>query len=139
MNVGEIREGYIAKWKTYPTDEVKIRVARPSVLGPSKKLLDSYLLAKNQCKKNKWDANCRQWAYEAIHYRIRYRGEINENPAALKKILEITALVLNGKNVRLICYERNAPCHRFILKRMIEAKVFAATEEIKKHANNTKT
>lgn len=139
MNVGEVREGYIAKWKTYPTDEVKFRVARPSVLGPSKELLASVLLAKEQCEKNGWSQNCHDWAWHAVKYERRYRKEIRENPAAAKKILEITALVLNGKNVRLICYEKGRSCHRFILKEMIEEKVSAAKKEIEKHANNAKT
>jgi hypothetical protein len=37
-----LKEGYIGKWKKYPKDEVKVRVARPSVLAPSKELLKDW-------------------------------------------------------------------------------------------------
>jgi len=37
-----LKEGYIAKWKKYPKDEVKIRFARPSVLAPSNELLKDF-------------------------------------------------------------------------------------------------
>jgi uncharacterized protein YeaO (DUF488 family) len=101
---GELREGYIAKWKKYPTDEVKIRVARPSVLGPSQRLLDIY-----KYEGLAWDI------YERL-----FRKEILGNPKALAKIDEIRKLLADGTNVRLICYEKNPPCHRFILMNMIK-------------------
>lgn len=37
-----LKEGYIGRWKRYPKDEVKIRVARPSVLAPSNELLKDF-------------------------------------------------------------------------------------------------
>jgi len=37
-----LKEGYIGRWKKYPKNEVKVRVARPSVLAPSKELLKDF-------------------------------------------------------------------------------------------------
>jgi len=97
-----ILEGYIAQWNNYPEYEVKIRVARPSILAPSKKLLKDY------------KENDLSW----IEYTTRYVAEIMANPRALKQIDDI--IVLSKTNtVRLICYEKNPPCHRFILMDMI--------------------
>lgn len=150
MKVGEVREGYIALWKKYPTDEVKFRVVRPSVLGPSKILLRHFLHLEEF--EREYNAHpkleARKIAWKGVRYEERFREEM-KNPLALKKILEITALVLNGKNVRLIYYEKEPPCHRFILKDIIEEKVSIAKKtieqhvaleqaEIKKHANGSK-
>ena len=98
----KILEGYIAQWRNYSEDEVKIRVARPSILGPSKRLLEDY-------KKNNLS-----WA----EYTTRYVAEIMASPRALKQIDDIIELS-KTKDVRLICYEKNPPCHRFILLDMI--------------------
>ena len=98
-----ILEGYIAQWKNYPEDEVKVRVARPSILGPSKKLLKDY------------KENDLSWS----EYTTRYVAEIMASPRALKQIDDIIELS-KTKTVRLICYEKNRPCHRFILLDMLE-------------------
>jgi len=37
-----LKEGYIGNRRKYPKDEVKIRVARPSCLGPSESLLKDW-------------------------------------------------------------------------------------------------
>ncbi len=95
-------EGYIAKWRTYPQDEVKIRVARHSVLGPSKLLLDD------------WKAGRITWD----QYQTRFIEEIEGNPQAQEKLDEILRLAQN-QTVRLICYEKGPPCHRFILLDML--------------------
>ena len=63
-----ILEGYIAAWKKYPVDEVKIRVAWPSILGPSKKLLGDYKEGRIP-----WGT-----------YEVLYREEITGNPEAVK-------------------------------------------------------
>ena len=89
--------------KKYPDDEVKVRVARPSVLSPSKELLSDY-------KKGLIDWN----GYDKI-----FRAEILANGKAMKKLKEIAKLS-QEKDVRLICYEKNPPCHRFILINLIE-------------------
>lgn len=95
-------EGYIAAWKKYPKDEVKIRVAQPSVLSPSKNLLRLYKIGAMSWKD-----------YEEL-----FRREITNSPKAMRKLCEIKELA-KTKNIRLICYEKNPPCHRFILIDMI--------------------
>lgn len=98
-----VLEGYIANWRKYPKNEIKIRVARPSVLAPSKNLLDL-------------------WKHEKIsweEYEERFRKEILSNPKAVEKLKEI-AKISKHKNVRLMCYEKEFPCHRFILIEMIK-------------------
>jgi len=67
-----LKEGYIGKWKKYPKDEVKIRVARPSVLAPSKELLKD------------WKEGEIDWA----GYERRFRVEILNNPKAVAKLKE---------------------------------------------------
>lgn len=99
-----LREGYIAKWKQYPTDEVKIRVARPSVLSPSKHLLQMY---KNG--EINWES-----------YEFEYLTHLLLNEKAVDELMRILKLLKRGVNVRLLCYEKKSPCHRFILKRTIE-------------------
>lgn len=103
---GKLLEGYIGRWTKYPKDEIKIRVARPSVLSPSKHLF-------KDIKDGEIDLDT---------YEIRFRKEIFDNPKALAKIDEIKTLLSNGKNVRLICYEKNPPCHRFLLIDIIKTK-----------------
>lgn len=96
-----LKEGYIGKWSRYAKDEVKIRVARPSVLAPSERLL------------KRWKGGKIDWA----EYERRFREEILSNPA-VAKLREIKKLA-EEKDVRLICYEKNPPCHRFILIDMV--------------------
>lgn len=91
-------EGYIAKWNKYPKEEVKVRVARPSVLSPSKELLSDY-------KKGLID-----WEEYGARFRYEIFGSLDAL-ALLRKIKKTS----EEKNVRLICYEKNPPCHRFIL------------------------
>lgn len=106
MRFGELREGYIAKWKEYPKDEEKVRVARPSHLAPSQALLDLYKRGRL-----KW-----------FQYVNRYRNEIAHNSVAQKMIWGIIQHLEGGKNVRLICYEKQPPCHRFILMSIIKER-----------------
>jgi len=111
VNKPQIFEGYIANWRNYPKDEVKVRVARPSVLAPSQELLSEF----NRLKKRYG----RERAWELSGYEERYKRGILNNPKALAKIKEIRELA-RTRSVRLICYEKNPPCHRFILLKLIK-------------------
>jgi len=111
MNKTQIFEGYISNWKNYPQDEVKVRVARPSVLAPSQELLSDF----NRLKKKFG----RERAWELSGYEKRFRREILSNPKAMAKLREIKEMA-RTRIVRLICYEKNPPCHRFILMKLIE-------------------
>jgi uncharacterized protein YeaO (DUF488 family) len=111
LNKPRIFEGYIANWKSYPKDEVKVRVARPNVLAPSQELLGEF----NRLKR----MYGRERAWELSRYEERFKREILNNPEAMAKLKEIRELAKN-RSVRLICYEKNPPCHRFILMKLIE-------------------
>jgi len=111
MNKPRIFEGYVAKWRNYPRDEVKVRVARPSVLAPSRELLSEFNRLKKKFR--------RERAWELSGYEERYKREILSNPRAMAKLREIKELA-RTRSVRLICYEKNPPCHRFILMKLIE-------------------
>jgi len=130
--IGELREGYIARWKDYPTDEIKIRVARPSVLAPSQKLLHEFMMKKKEwikCGLTEIEARRRTWGF--MGYRRRFLQEVLKygNTLAEEMIERIVNTLLSGENVRLICFEREPPCHRFILKEIIEKRVFREIAE----------
>jgi len=63
----KIFEGYIANWRNYPQDEVKVRVARPSVLAPSRELLSEF----NRLKKRYG----RERAWKLSGYEERFKRE----------------------------------------------------------------
>lgn len=98
-----VKEGYIAKWNEYPKDEVKIRVARPGPLGVPK---DLWQLIKDK-------------KIDFAEYELRYLLHIMMNVKAHQRLIEILAMLKAGKTVRLICYERNPPCHRFTLQKAL--------------------
>jgi len=93
-----MKESYISMWNKLPHDAIKVRVARPSVLSASKELLNDY-------KKERitWQ-----------EFEARFRKEIRSNPKAMAELKRLKGLS-QEKDVYLICYEKNYPCHRFIL------------------------
>lgn len=99
-----LKEGYIANWKNYPTDEVKVRVARPGPLGTPKEL------------GKRWTDGKIEWH----DFELEYLLHVMTDDKALTMIMEILAMLKAGKTVRLMCYEKKAPCHRFTLKKAIE-------------------
>lgn len=99
-----IETGYIAKWNEYPKDEVKVRIARPSPLGVP---YDLWKLAKEG--KISWQ-----------QYEERYTAHVMTDDKAHAKLMEILTILKEGKTVRLICYEKEWPCHRFTLKEALE-------------------
>lgn len=100
-----IKESYLGNWREWKQaeghKEIITRTAK-SVLAPSKELLDDW---KN--KKINWD-----------EYSERYKKEIL-NPIAQKRIRELIAMS-KKQDVWLICYEKEPPCHRFILMEVIK-------------------
>jgi uncharacterized protein YeaO (DUF488 family) len=98
-----IKESYISMWKKLLNDAIKVRVARPSVLSASKVLFDDY-------KKGEinWD-----------EFEIRFRKEILSNQKAMVELKRLKQLS-QEKDVYLICYEKEYPCHRFILVDLIK-------------------
>lgn len=114
-------EGYIAAWKKYSTDEVKIRVARPSILAPSKDLLREFMAAKREFMKKQGlsEHEARQAAVGSMNFEQRFRDQILKDPKALQRLQEIKKFA-KTHDVRLLCYEKEPPCHRFILIQMIK-------------------
>ena len=97
-----LRETYLANIKNLPLNSVRIRVARPSVLAPSAQLLREY-------KSGQLD-----WDYFTACFKV----EILNNPKAIKRLQELKMLA-KSQDVYLYCYEKNPPCHRFILMDII--------------------
>lgn len=100
-----LKETYLANLKNIPSRAIKVRVARPAILSPSKELLKDW-----EDEKINWN-----------EYEIRYKTEILTNPKALEKIKRIKE-ISEIRDVYLYCYEKTPPCHRFILLDLIEGK-----------------
>jgi len=97
-----VKEGYIANWRNYPKDEIKIRVARPSILAPSKVLLEDW----------------KQRKITLDEYTVRFSEEVFSNIDAFTFLIKIRDLS-SEKNVRLMSYEKEPLYHTPILKGMI--------------------
>lgn len=114
-----LKESYIANWRKIPKDAIKIRVARPHILSPSQKLLSDYKNYEERYLKNGNTKNlARERAWTLTNYKIRYETEIMSNPKSVKELYRIRDLA-KEKDVYLLCYEKDFPCHRFILLEII--------------------
>jgi uncharacterized protein YeaO (DUF488 family) len=98
-----ITESYISKWKDLPKEAIKVRVARPSVLSASLGLFQDY----------------KQGRITWQEFDVRFRKEFLSNPKAVAELKRLKALS-NNHDVYLMCYEKNPPCHRFILLELIK-------------------
>lgn len=99
-----LMETYLANLRNLPDKAVKIRVARPSRLAPSKDLLRD------------WDARRISWS----EYESRFKSEMLAKPAAISQMREIKKLA-ETQDIYLYCYEKPPkPCHRFILIELIK-------------------
>jgi uncharacterized protein YeaO (DUF488 family) len=99
-----LKESYLANVKNLPKDAVKIVVTRSAghMLSPSKALLWDY-------KNGKID-----WTgYVKTFYREM------DNPACAAIMREIKKIA-ETRDVFLLCYEKEYPCHRFLLLDMIK-------------------
>lgn len=111
-----IAEGYFGQIKNYPETDWLICVARkypwfvkrnvmghlPS-LAPSKELLAD------------WKAGNIDWDT----YDSRFRLEIGEAGQSISDLAYVGIKHEQGETVRLMCWEKNPPCHRFILLDML--------------------
>ncbi len=123
-----IRQGYFAKLKAYPDDELKICVSRswprfvrkelmthmPS-LAPSKQLLDDY-----RAKHITWN-----------QYVERFIPQMDTDQASTA-LLELMLKSNQGEDIRLLCYEKalDNQCHRFLLLDIL-GEMGATVEAIK--------
>ena len=99
-----LKESYLANMKNLPKGAVKIVVTRSAghMLSPSKTLLWDYKKGKI-----KWDD------YVKTFYREM------DNPACVAIMREIKKIA-KTRDVFLLCYEKEYPCHRFLLLDMIK-------------------
>jgi len=97
-----LRETYLANLRNLPPGALTVRVARPSLLSPSLALLKD------------WKAGKITWP----EYESRFKAEIMTRPGAVEKMREIKESAAR-EDVYLFCYEKNPPCHRFILLKLI--------------------
>jgi uncharacterized protein YeaO (DUF488 family) len=98
-----IKESYISMWNKLPSDAIKVRVARPSVLSPSKELFYDY----------------KEGRISWQEFEDRFRKEMTSNPTAIAELKRLKELS-REQDVYLICYEKTYPCHRFILIDLIK-------------------
>lgn len=108
-----ILEGYFAKFKDYPKDEVKLCVSRtyprfvkPSKmthfasLAPSKELLKGYMAGEVT-----WE-----------QYTDRFKDEMRRQTTSQHNLTWLKRRERAGDSIRLLCYEKPPKhCHRFIL------------------------
>lgn len=59
--------------------------------------------------------DARQIAWEQCDYITRYQKHIFSNPRAIQRLHYLKHLADHGKTVVLVCYEKDPPCHRFLL------------------------
>lgn len=98
-----LKETYLANMKKLPRDAIKIVVTRSAghILSPSKKLLRDY-----KDRSIDWNEYIRRFTLEM------------DNDACKDAMREIK-LIAENQDVYLICYEKEYPCHRFLLIDMI--------------------
>lgn len=88
-----------------------------SALAPSKELLsDVKRLQKEYETKGLPEDQARWDAWDDSKYEERYLKRIRSNLLAQEKIQEIRDHLNSGRDVFLVCYEKDPPCHRFTLK-----------------------
>lgn len=113
-----LKETYLAKLKQmkekYPDAhfEVVTRTAK-SILSPSYELLTEYKVLIKDLPKNEIIE-----LFEKA-YTPRFEKEMLYNNKCHDRMKEL-ALMSIDKDVFLVCYEKEYPCHRFILKKYIE-------------------
>jgi len=83
-------------------------------LKPNDHLLRDYQYWKSRFAMGEPEPVAREKAMRASHYEARYRRQILNDPKALDLLRSIYYKSLE-KDVYLVCYEKRAPCHRFIL------------------------
>lgn len=113
-----IKETYLARLKQmrekHPDAHFEVVTATAkSILAPSWNLLEEYkIIIKDETKES-----IKKIFEEA--YRPRYEREILHDNNVHDKLKELARMSLT-KDVYLVCYEKEYPCHRFILKDWIE-------------------
>ncbi len=110
-----ITQTYVANLKNIPTDYIRVRVARPSVLSPSAELLHEYKRSEAEHKRQLTALEARWAAVKQTNFVERFTQEITSNGKAMARLRELANLSAQGETIVLFCYEKEPPCHRFIL------------------------
>ncbi len=110
-----IDTGYFAKIKSYPETDILIVISRfyPRWAPPG--LLFKPEFAPNALLLSDWKAGAITWP----EYEERYRAQMG-TPVLRRRIMAYAKRVSSAQVHRFLCFEKEYPCHRFILKAIIE-------------------
>jgi len=108
-----IKTGYFGNLKNYPENEMFVVVSRHYPRWVRKGLSFHPELAPSQKLLDMWKTGGLGWdAYESM-----YREEMQSEKA--QKTIKELIFASKVDDFRLLCYEKNPPCHRFILESII--------------------
>ncbi len=110
-----IDTGYFAKIKTYKKTDILIIISRyyPRYAPPG--LLFKPEFAPSAVLLSDWKAGLITWE----QYEARYRAEMDD-PVIQRRIMAYAKRMESEQVHRFLCHEKEYPCHRFILKAIIE-------------------
>ena len=111
-----IDTGYFAKIKTYPATDILIVISRyyPRFAPPG--MLFKPEFAPSAVLMSDWKAGLITWK----EYEARYRAEMDD-PVLQRRIMQYAERVNSSQVHRFLCHEKDGePCHRVILKAIIE-------------------
>ncbi len=107
-----ITEGYFGNIKNYPETDWLLCISRKRPWFIKKDKMSHFpSLAPSQDLLDDWKTGGLGW--EA--YEMRYRREIESSEQAKRDIAWIGIKDCQDEAVRLLCWEKSPPCHRFIL------------------------
>lgn len=113
-----IVEGYFGNLKNYPETDWFICVSRKWPWFVKKNKMDHFLsLAPSQELLDDYKTGMLDWEV----YEKRFREEITSSSQAEENLAWIETLDGHEETVRLLCWEKNPPCHRFILLDILSA------------------
>jgi len=113
-----IVEGYFAKIKDYPETDWLLCVSQKWPWFVEKDKMSHFIsLAPSQNLLDDYKAGGLSWET----YKQRFRAEIEVSPQARKDLAWIGIKDTQGETIRLLCWEKNPPCHRFILLDIIQS------------------
>ncbi len=103
-----IKETYLAALRYGKKDPFATYIMVARKVNPSNPLVPSAQLLAD------WKGGSITWD----QYIARYKAEI-DNETTQKYLRELKELS-KTKDIYLVCYEKNPPCHRFILKQILD-------------------
>ena len=114
-----ITEGYFAQKKNYPETDWLICIARtwPWFIKRDQTMSHFPSLAPSPELLGDWKTGGISWEL----YEERYRKEVDASEQARRDIAWIGIKDCQGETVRLMCWEKGPPCHRFLLLDIIQS------------------